>query len=135
MLLGSKELIAKLKTVDTMLNPELIKSMELSQNLVATHAKASHIRGKSLSLAERKEHPDERFYGWTQKLANSIHALKVKATPIKIEGSVVAGEKYAAKVETGGPNSRAFPFLGPAVNENGEAIIGIFIAGIRRIVK
>ncbi len=133
--------------------------MELSQNLVVTHAKSQHLRGKSLSREAVLVHEDlqgtgsPRFYTWSSKLVNSIHALKVKVLPNGFKGEVVAGEKYATAVETGEysktgeidtgaigvelgtPNRRAFPFLGPAITESAPAIILLFAKAVRRAVK
>lgn len=135
MLQGSEQLKANLKLVQTFLNPVLIQAMEMSQNLVVTHAKHNHIRGKSLSPAERKEHADERFYGWSQKLVDSIHPEKVEARIYSIKGEVVAGEKYATKVEVGGSGRRAFPYMRPALDASNEAILLIFAAAVRKVIK
>jgi hypothetical protein len=109
--------------------------MEKAQNLVATHAKSNHIVGSSISPSGRKEHSDPRFYTWSAKLVNSIRPLKVKVFVNGLEGDVVAGEKYATKVEIGGPNSRAFPFLGPALIETAPQAVLILAAAVRKVIK
>ena len=135
MLQGLKELNANLKLVKTFTEIELIQAMEVSQALVANHAKANHLKGKNLSAAERKAHSDPRFYAWSQKLVNSIHSEKVKVTAFNIKGEVSAGEKYAARVELGSANSRAFPFFGPALEKNSQEIINTFAAAVKKVIK
>ena len=109
--------------------------MEKSQNLVATNAKNNHIAASGLSAEERRTHTDPRFYTWSAKLVNSIHAEKVKVFVNGIKGEVTAGEKYATKIELGGPNSRAFPFLVPALVETGPATILLFAEAVRKVIK
>ena len=135
MLQGLKELNANLKLVETFTMAELKQAMEISQALVANSAKANHLKAKNLSAAERKVHSDPRFYSWSQKLVNSIHAEKVKVSAFGIKGEVSAGEKYAARVELGTANSRAFPFLEPALAKNSQEIINILGAAVKKVIK
>jgi hypothetical protein len=55
----------------------------------------------------------------------------VKVSLTGLTGEVVASEAYAGKVELGGPNSRAFPFLGPALNDNSEEILMILGSAVK----
>ena len=98
-------------------------------------AKASHERGKNLSLTERKTHADDRFYTWSGDLTGSIHSEGAKATLSNITGIVSASEAYAEDVELGTPSRRAFPFLGPGLDDNGERIISNFTAAVKKVIK
>jgi len=75
------------------------------------------------------------FYTHSADLVNSINAEKVKTFVNKIEGKVVAGEKYATKIEVGGPNRRAFPFFGPALVKKTPEIIAIMGAAVAEVIK
>lgn len=92
--------------------------LEIWAALVTAHAKANHQRGKGLSLQERTEHSDDRFYVWTNILVNSIAQGDVHYDPMGAEIEVMATADYAAAVELGGPNRRAFPFMTPALDAN-----------------
>jgi len=109
--------------------------MEKAQNLVATHAKNNHRVGSQLSPGERKSHPDPRFYTWSAKLVNSIHAEKVQVFVNGLKGEVTAGEKYATKIELGGPNSRAFPFMAPALTETAVPVVALLGAAVKKVIK
>lgn len=109
--------------------------MEKAQNLVAIHAKNNHIAASQLSAGDIKTHADPRFYTHSSDLVNSIHAEKVKIFVNGLTGEVTAGEKYATRVEIGGPNSRAFPFMGPALTETGPAQIALFAAAVKKVIK
>ncbi len=109
--------------------------MEKAQNLVVTHAKSNHRAGSQISPGERKAHTDPRFYVWSNDLLSSIRAEKVKVFVNRITGEVVAGEKYATKIELGGPNSRAFPFFGPAITETAPAAILLFATAVKKVIK
>ena len=115
--------------------------MERAQNLVVTHAKSQHLRGASLSREAVLEHEDlqgtgsPRFFTWSAKLVNSIHAEKVKVFVNGIKGEVTAGERYATKIELGGPNRRAFPFMGPALVGTAPATILLFAAAVKKVIK
>jgi len=109
--------------------------MELGQNKVVTNAKSRHVVGSQLSATERKAHPDERFYTWSDDLVSGIKAEKVKAFTYGITGEVTASEKYATLIEIGGPGRRAFPFFGPALVEEGPGIILILGAAVAKVVK
>jgi len=151
MLQGLAELNQNLKLLKTFTAIELITAMEKSQNLVATHAKSNHVAGKPLSRAERKAHPDARFYSWSSDLVNSIHAEKVEVFVNGIKGEVTAGEKYATAVETGDynktgdisaigtelgtANRRAFPFMGPALAGTAVQVIALFGAAVKKVIK
>lgn len=95
--------------------------------------KRAHQFGPSLSKEIVREHPDDRFYSWTQELANSMMAGSAE---VDKTGSpfveVLTTESYAAKVELGGPNSRAFPFMGPALMTTQQAGISIMVAASKR---
>ena len=101
------------------------EGLEVSANLVATHAKTRHVRAKSLSREAVRRHADRRFYVWSERLANSIHPGRVEAYSHGLRIAVHASEAYAAAVEKGGPNRRAFPFMEPALNENRGNILRI----------
>ena len=115
--------------------------MERSQNLVATHAKEQHLSGASLSREAVLEHEDlqgtgaPRFFTWSAKLVNSIKAEKVKVFVNGIKGKVTASEPYATKIEIGSANSRAFPFMGPALVETSVAQIALFAAAVKKVIK
>ena len=134
-LLGVAELNANLKLIKDWTAVELVKGMEISLNKIVTTAKSNHERAKSLSPSELKLHPSDRYYTHTGKLTGSIHAEKVQATLTGISGAVVASEAYAAKVELGGPNRRAFPFMQPALVGNEQAFIYIMTNHIRMVIK
>jgi len=135
MVQGLAELNRNLKLVKTFTEIELITAMEKGQNLVATNAKENHVAAQSLSPAELKSHPDPRFYSHSSKLVNSIHPEKVKVSAFGLEGDVTAGEKYATKIEVGGPNSRAFPFFGPALIGTAPAVIELFALAVKKVIK
>ena len=109
--------------------------MEKSQNLVATNAKSKHVVGSQLSSAERKTHPDPRFYTWSTKLVNSIKAEKVKIFTYGITGEVTASEPYATLIEVGGAGRRAFPFFGPALEEEAVGIVTLMGAAVSKVIK
>ena len=109
--------------------------MEKAQNLVVTHSKSNHIAASGLSAGERKTHADPRFYTHSAKLVNSIHAEKVKVFVNGLKGEVTAGERYATKIELGGPNRRAFPFMGPALVGTAPATILLFAAAVKKVIK
>jgi len=109
--------------------------MEKSQNLVVTHAKNNHIAATQLSAGERKEHPDPRFYTHSADLVNSIKAEKVQVFVNGLKGEVTASEPYATKIEVGGPNSRAFPFFGPALTDTAIPILAIMGAAVKKVIK
>ena len=48
---------------------------------------------------------------------------------------VTAGEKYATKIEVGGPNSRAFPFFEPALIGTAPAVIELFALAVKKVIK
>jgi len=132
---GSEELLANLKLIKNWTAVELKVAMEKSLNLIEVSAKANHLRGKSLSPFAIKDHQEERFFTWSGKLTGSIHSEGAKATLSNISGIVSASEAYAEKVELGGPNSRAFPFLGPGLDDNDDEIIGIFAKAVKKVIK
>lgn len=109
--------------------------MEKAQNLVATHAKNNHIAASQLSAGQRKTHADPRFYTHSSDLVNSIHAEKVQVFVNGLRGEVTAGERYATKIEIGGPNRRAFPFFGPALIDSTPAIIALFNIAVKKVIK
>jgi len=109
--------------------------MEKSQNLVATNAKSKHVVGSSLSGEQRKSHPDSRFYTWSAKLVNSIKPEKVKVLSYGLTGEVTASEAYATLIEIGGPNRRAFPFFGPALEEEAVGIVAILGVAVSKVIK
>ena len=135
MVLGLAELNRNLKLVKTFVDASLITAMELSQNKVATNAKSRHVKGSQLSSAERRSHPDERFYTWSADLVNSIKTEKVKALPYGITGEVTASEKYATLIEIGGPNRRAFPYFGPALEQEAVKIVALLGAAVSKVKK
>jgi len=130
-LLGLEQLNANLQLVKNWTNESLKTGMEVSLNLIEVSAKANHKRAKSLSPDVRKEHPDERYYTWSGQLTGSVHAEKVKVSLTGLTGEVVASEAYAIPIELGGPNRRAFPFLGPALNDNSEEIFMILGSAVK----
>ena len=109
--------------------------MEKSQNLVVTNSKSRHVVGSQLSREQVKEHSDPRFYTWSSDLVNSIKAEKVQVFVNGIKGEVTASEKYATKIEVGGPNRRAFPFFGPALTEEAVPIVALLGAAVARVIK
>ena len=135
MVQGLAELNRNLKLVKTFTDASLITAMELSQNKVATNAKSRHIVGSQLSREQRKTHPDSRFYTWSADLVNSIKAEKVQVFVNGLKGEITASEPYATLIEIGGPNSRAFPFFGPALEEEAVGIVAILGAAISKVIK
>ena len=131
---GSKELIANLNLIQNWTAVELKRAMGKSLNLIATAAKEDHLRGDSLSPAGVKDHQEERYLTWSGELTGSIHSEGAKATLSSISGIVSASEPYAEKVEFGGPNRRAFPFLGPALDDNNEKILEMFAVAVKKVV-
>jgi hypothetical protein len=103
--------------------------------MVANEAKSNHVAANSLSAGEAVAHDDPRFYTRSGKLVNSIHGQKMTVTLNSIEGHVVAGERYATKIEVGSPNSRAFPFLGPALETKADACIATLARAIKKVIK
>lgn len=135
MVQGLAELNRNLELVKTFTAAELITAMEKSQNLVATHAKNNHIAASGLSAGERKTHSDPRFYTHSAKLVNSIKAEKVQVFVNGLKGEVTASEPYATKIEIGGPNSRAFPFFGPALTETAIPVVALLGAAVKKVIK
>jgi len=126
---GLEELKANLQRVDDWTKPAIKKALEKAAGNTINKIKSKdHLWGKTLSRQTVKEHPHKEFYSWSQELLNSIRRSEVS---IKIAGGaeieIRAGDKtidYAASVELGGPNRRAFPFLKPGLEETqGENII------------
>lgn len=98
--------------------------------------KRDHVQANTLSPAEVKEHPDERYYTHTARLTNSMRASDAQ---IDAKGSpyveISAGDEktqYAKKVEMGGPNSRAFPFMELALKEKHVEGMAILVSATRR---
>ena len=135
MVQGLAELNRNLQLVKTFTDLRLITAMEKGQNLVATHAKSNHRVASGLSRAAIKEHADPRFYTRSTKLVSGIKAEKVKIFVNGLKGEVTASEPYATRVEIGGPNSRAFPFFGPAVTETAPAVILLFATAVKQVIK
>ncbi len=131
---GSKELIANLNLIQNWTAVELKVAMEKSLNLIEVSAKANHLRGKSLSRDAVKSHDDKEFYTWSGELTGSIHSEGAKATLSNISGIVSASEAYAEKVELGTPKRRAFPFLGPGLDDNGDEIVEMFAVAVKKVV-
>ena len=125
---GLEELKANLQRVDDWTNPAIKRALEKAAGNTINKIKSKdHIHGKTLSRQTVKEHPHKEFYSWSQELLNSIRRSEVK---VKLDGAQIeihAGDKtidYAAAVELGGPNRRAFPFLKPGLEETqGENIV------------
>jgi len=132
---GSEEFIANLKLIKNWTAVELTAAMGKSLNLIEVSAKASHERGKNLSLSERKTHADDRFYTWSGDLTGSIHSEGAKATLSNITGIVSASEAYAEDVELGTPSRRAFPFMGPGLADNDEKILEMFAMAVKKVIK
>ena len=132
---GSSELIANLKLIKNWTDKTLKTAMDKSLNLIEISAKAGHIRAKSLSKEDRASHPSDRYYTHTGDLTGSIHSEGAKASLTGISGIVSASEAYAEKVENGSPNSRAYPFMAPALNDNGEKIVNLFAVAVKEVIK
>jgi len=120
--------------------PILKDSVDLASEAVANHAKGKHFQvGTGVgSSAKAKAHeftfknPDGslRFKIRTNNLVESIQTKESKVVKGIVQGQVFAGEKYAERVEEGGPGTRAFPFMKPAA----EATRPQFIKIIRKQV-
>jgi len=91
--------------------------------------------GSQLSTEERKSHPDSRFYTWSSDLVNSIKAEKVQVFVNGLKGEVTASEPYATRIELGDAGVRAFPFFGPALEEEAVAIVAILGAAVSKVIK
>ena len=131
---GSKELIANLNLIQNWTAVELKVAMSKALSLISRTAKANHLRGKSLSRDAVKSHDDDRFYTWSGNLTGSIHSHGSKQTPTGISGAVSVSEAYAERVELGGAGRRAFPFLGPALDDNGDEIMEMFAVAVKKVV-
>jgi len=91
--------------------------------------------GSQLSIEERKLHPDSRFYTWSGDAVNSIKAEKVKVSVNGLIGEITGSEPYMTLLEIGGPGRRAFPFFGPALEEEAVGIVAILGAAISKVIK
>lgn len=139
-LIGVEQLNANLKLIQNWTAVSLKEGMEKSLNLIEVSAKADHWRGESLSREAVIQHEaidteEERFYTWTGQLVGGIHAEDVKVTLTGLSGAVVSTEPYSERVEIGSPNSRAFPFMGPALYDNGQQIVIILGAAVQKVIK
>ena len=116
---GLKEFQANLRRVKNLSNQQIKIGLEVSANEVVKHMQGKHQRGKNLSRAEVKAHPSERFYTWSNVLVNSMQAGDVVWEQAGAEIAVKAVAPYAEYVEAPKPGSghRAFPFMGPAIDE------------------
>lgn len=125
----------KLKKVKDWTNPAIAMGLQVGANVVVKHAKARHPR--PADSAERIEHPYPRYYDWTGNLTGSIRAGRVRVYKDGAEISVHAGSPtidYAAKVETGTPTTRAFPYMRPALDENAQEFLQILGGVLRRVI-
>ena len=128
-----KGLLQKLKMVQRRQTAEAKEGLEVSANLVISHAKRNHVRGKSLTPWGVRLHRSRRFYVWSERLVNSMHAGKVTVYKNGLQIAVHASESYAAAVEKGGPNRRAFPFFGPAIKENRARISSSIMKAMKKV--
>lgn len=117
------ENLARLERLDS---PYLAEGMQRAANVAVTLMKANHpappasgslYKGHfGYSLATKHDH--QRFYTRSGKLVNSMRAGETKVETTKITQEVLAGDQYvnyAAPVELGGPNRRAYPYMAPAI--------------------
>lgn len=121
-----------LKKIENFSDPLLIIAMEIAQNVVKDDAQANH------KAPPPTGHPDDRYYDRTGRLTNSIRADKVRAKNDIITADVLAGVpglvEYAEGVEMGTPTSKAYPYLGPALETNEQKILLILAEAVKRIV-
>jgi len=135
---GLDELKANLRRVDNWTNPAIKRALEDAAGNTINHIKTKqeHLWGKSLDKKTVKAHPHKDFYVWTQKLLNSIHRSKVVVLINGAEIEIIAGGPqvdYAAGVELGGPNRRAFPFLIPGLEDTQGENIRIMANELSRV--
>ena len=135
---GLAELQANLRKVNSWTNPAIKRALEEAAGNTINHIKTKqeHIRGKSLSKKTAAQHPDKHFYVWTQKLLNSIRRSEVTVfingaeIEIRVGGPQV---DYAAVVEMGGPNRKAYPFLQPGLEDTQEEDIRIMARELSKV--
>ena len=118
----------------------LKEAVDFASEAIANHAKGKHFFvgvGKGSSARAREgelvfKNPDgsPRFRVRTNNLVKSIQAKASKFRRGSVFGEVVAGIEYARKVEEGGPGTRPFPFMKPAL----EAVRPKFLKLIRKAV-
>jgi HK97 gp10 family phage protein len=128
------ENLSRLQHLDQ--HPELIQAMQMAGNLVVTRAKADHPRPASKS--ERKAHPYKRFYTWTGKLVNSMRIGETQAFFDRIIQFIHAGDgltDYAAAVEFGTVNAKAYPFFLPALNDTKKDALKVMGLGVLRAIR
>jgi len=135
---GLKEFQQNLKRVGSWTDSAIKEALERAAGNTISHIKTKqiHLWGKSLTKVTVKEHPHKEFYMWTEELINSIRRGNVEAYLNGAQIEIRAGDKtinYAALVELGGPNRRAFPFLKPALEKTqGENLV--IMAGVLKKV-
>lgn len=110
---------------------EIVQGMELWGNAVVDHMQANHQYIKP-GTPNPAGHPDPRFYTHTQQLVNSMHIEDAVVSAANISVKVLASETYAENVENGTPNSRAYPFMGPALIETKQLGVSIVALAVKR---
>lgn len=106
----------------------------MAANEVANHAKAEHPR--PASRAERIAHPYPRFYTWRGITAAAIYVGRPRAEKNKgAEIDVISPEPHSAGLEFGTPTARAFPFMGPALEQTQDKAFLILAVAIRKSLK
>jgi len=119
---GLEELRKNLQKVNDWTNPAIKRALQEAAGNTINHIKTKqdHQWGKPLGRKTTAAHPHKHFYVWSQELINSIRRGYYKAYPNGAQTTIHAGGPdvdYAAAVELGGPNRRAFPFLQPGMED------------------
>ena len=135
---GLKELKENLQKIDNWTDGAIKTALEKAAGNTINRIKSKdHIHGKTLSRQTVREHPHKEFYTWTQELLNSIRRSEVKVFLNGAEIEIRAGSNtinYAAKVELGGPNRRAFPFLAPGLEETENENMVIMADELKKVL-
>lgn len=119
--------LKRLRGFGVSINGPLEKGIEFVGEAVVNHAKRKHFFvGTGVGSSARAQageirfkNPDGslRFKIRTNNLVRSIKAESVRTLRGKVQMEVTAGTgiEYAKRVEEGGPGTRPFPFMKPAV--------------------
>ncbi len=114
-------------------DPSILEGLAVAANAVVNHAKSDHPR--PASTAERKLHPHPRFYTWRGVTVAAIHAKKPVGTVGGAYVEVVSPEPHSARLEKGSASSRAFPFMGPALEANQVVVFEALESAVKKALN
>lgn len=107
---GQKEVQEALARIANASVAQVRLGVEVTTQQVVIAAQANHTENA---------HSVRRYQNQTTLLTNSMRADIVKQTPEQIVGQASANREYASDVELGTPQSRAYPYMYPALMTDG----------------